>query len=70
VYNVLEPGGLFVTSGMQRRRMADYLLSVAEIDVHYRGAADLERLARRAGFADLVTRADAYGIQTIMTSTR
>jgi hypothetical protein len=70
VYNVLEPGGLFVTSGMQRRRMADYLLSVAEIDVHYRGAADLERLARRAGFADLVTRADGYGIQTIMTSTR
>ena len=70
VYKVLEPGGLFVTSGMQRRRIADYLLSVAEIDVHYRGAADLERLARRAGFADLVTRPDDYGIQTIMTSTR
>lgn len=70
VYNVLAPGGTFVTSAMQRRPIAHYLLSVAEIDVHYRNGADLQRLARRAGFPEPHTTLDEYGIQTIMICRR
>jgi hypothetical protein len=70
VFDSLEPGGLFVTSGMQRRRIADYLLRLAEIDVHYREADDLVRLAREAGFASPDTRVDEFGIQTLMTCRR
>jgi hypothetical protein len=70
VFDILEPGGVFVTTGMQRRRVADYLLRLAEIDVHYRSAADLERLARAAGFSDPMTVPDAHQIQTIMTCRR
>jgi hypothetical protein len=70
VFNVLEPHGLFITTAMQRRAIADYLLRIAEIDVHYRTAAELEHLARRAGFRAPVTTLDEHGIQTIMTARR
>jgi hypothetical protein len=68
VCTVLEPSGLFVTTAMQKRAIADYLLRIAEIDVHYRGAGDLQEIARRAGFAVTVTTQDEHGIQTIMTA--
>jgi SAM-dependent methyltransferase len=69
-HDVLEPGGVLVTSGMGRRRLADYLLRIAEIDVRYRGAGELTTLARRAGFSRIETRPDAYGIQTVMIASR
>jgi Putative methyltransferase len=70
VTEVLEPDGLFVTSGMQRRRVADYLLRLAEISVHYRNGRQLADLARQAGFTTPETRVDEYGIQTIMICRR
>ena len=70
VGDVLEPGGMFVTSGMQRRLLADYLLRLAEISVHYRNDGQLRELARRAGFVAPDTRVDEYRIQTIMTCRR
>jgi SAM-dependent methyltransferase len=70
IREVLEPGGLFVTSGMQQRRVANYLLRLAEITVHYRDSSQLVALAREAGFSAIDTRTDEYGIQTIMTCRR
>ena len=67
---VLEPGGMLVTSGMARRPIADWLLQLAEIRVHYRGAADLSAAVRRAGFARVETRSDETGIQTLLVAWR
>jgi SAM-dependent methyltransferase len=69
-HDVLEPGGRFVTSGMARRRLAAWLLDIAEIRVRYRDADGLTRLARRAGFSRIDTRRDDTGIQTILVATR
>lgn len=69
-YAALAPGGLFVTSGMQRRRLSDYLLRLAELRTHYRGPEDLVRLARTAPFREVRVRTDAIGLQTILTATR
>ena len=66
VFAALRPGGLFVTSGMQRRRISEYLLKLAEITVHYRDAASLQALASQAGFCDVAVRHDALGIQCIV----
>ena len=68
VYEVLRPGGTFVSSGMQRRRAADYLLRIAEIRAHYRGHEKLEALARAVGFQNVTTRYDALGIQCILVA--
>ena len=67
-FDVLNPGGRLVTSGMQRRRLSDYLLRIAEIRTHYRGPADLGRLIARWPFREVRTRADDLGIQTILTA--
>lgn len=67
---VLNPGGRLMTSGMRRRRLSDYLLSLAEIRTHYRGPADLERLIAPRPFRDVRTRPDDLGIQTILTATK
>jgi chemotaxis methyl-accepting protein methylase len=69
-FDVLNSGGRLVTSGMRRRGVSDYLLRVAEIRTHYRGPADLERLAARRPFRALRTRVDDLGIQTILTATK
>lgn len=68
VYELLRPGGFFVTSGMQRRRASEYLLKIAEIRVHYRNAEQLQALARRAGFREIAVRYDAVGLQCIMVA--
>ena len=57
-----------MSSGMQRRRAAEYLLKIAEIRAHYRGHEKLEALARAAGFQDVTTRYDALGIQCILVA--
>ena len=68
VYEILRSGGIFVTSGMQRRRVSEYLLKMAEIRVHYRNAEQLQALARRAGFGNMTVRYDAVGPQCIMVA--
>jgi hypothetical protein len=67
--DALQPGGLFVTSGMQSRRLSEYLLRIAEIRTHYRGPDDLVRLARRAPFRAVQVRTDSAGLQSILTAT-
>jgi SAM-dependent methyltransferase len=69
-FDVLNPGGLLMTSGMRRRRLSDYLLRLAEIGTHYRGPADLERLIAPRPFREVRTRPDDLGIQTILTATK
>lgn len=68
VFESMKPGGIFVTSGMQRRRVSEYLLKMAEIRVHYRNAEQLQALARRAGFGEVAVRYDAVGLQCIMVA--
>ena len=69
-FDRLAPGGILVTSGMRRRPLADYLLRLAEISIHYRTAQDLERLARRLPFKEVRTRVDKFGIQSILVAER
>jgi SAM-dependent methyltransferase len=69
-FDVLNPGGRLITSGMRRRRLSEYLLRLAEIRTHYRGPADLERLMAPRPFRDVRTRPDDLGIQTILTATK
>jgi SAM-dependent methyltransferase len=68
IFEVLRPDGVFVTSGMQRRWLSDYLLRIAEIRVHYRDASQLQALAGRLGFREVAVRYDALGIQCIMVA--
>jgi SAM-dependent methyltransferase len=68
-FEALEPGGLFITSGMRPRRVSDYLLRLAEIRTHYRGPEDLARLARRLPFREVRVRTDSVGLQAILTAT-
>jgi SAM-dependent methyltransferase len=68
VYEALVPGGIFVSSGMQRRWLSEYLLKLAELHVHYRNAETLERLARAAGFKEVSVRYDDLGIQCILVA--
>jgi SAM-dependent methyltransferase len=68
VHEVLRAGGIFVSSGMQRRRVSEYLLKMAEIRVHYRDAEELHGLAEQAGFRDITVRYDAFGIQCILVA--
>ena len=63
-YDVLAPGGVLITSGMQRRRFSDYLLQLAEIPTHYRSAEDLRRIAGAWPFREITTRSDPNGIQS------
>jgi SAM-dependent methyltransferase len=68
VFEALVPGGIFVSSGMQRRWLSEYLLKLAELHVHYRNAETLERLARVAGFKEVSVRYDDLGIQCIFVA--
>jgi hypothetical protein len=68
VFETLRPGGIFVSSGMQRRALSDYLLKLAELHVHYRDAGKLEKLARAAGFQNISVRYDDLGIQCILVA--
>ncbi len=61
--HILRPGGVMVTSAMRRLRFSDYLLRLAELQVHYRSAEDLAAIARCAGFRRLTTSVDRHGIQ-------
>lgn len=68
VHDVMRPGGVFVSSGMQRRKISEYLLKMAEIKVHYRNAEELKKLASEAGFRNLTLSYDGLGIQCILVA--
>jgi hypothetical protein len=65
-FHSLRPGGMLVTSGMTGRPLSDYLLRLAELTIHHRTAADLERLARPLPFSRVETQVDALGLQSIL----
>jgi SAM-dependent methyltransferase len=65
-YRSLRSGGVMVTSAMRRLRFSDYMLRLAELDVHYRSAEELAEVARRAGFRRISTWTDAHGIQSFL----
>ena len=65
-FDVLRPGGVLVSSGMRRVWISEYLLRLAELRTHYRAAPQLEAITRTAGFNDILTRIDNFGIQTIL----
>ncbi len=67
-FATLRPGGVFLSSGMQRRAISEYLLKIAEVRVNYRNAERLAELARAAGFSEVHTRYDDLGIQSILVA--
>lgn len=68
-HGALRPGGVFVTSGMQPDRIADYLMrELAELRAHYRCHAQLTRLLSGAGFSEVTTRQDDVGLQTLLVA--
>jgi len=65
----LRPGGVFVTSGMQPDRVADYLMrQLAELHTHYRRPDELIRWLHSAGFHQVTTRQDDVGLQTLVVA--
>lgn len=65
----LRPGGVFVTSGMQPDRIADYLMrQLAELHTHYRRPDELIRWLNTAGFDEVATRQDDIGLQTLVVA--
>jgi SAM-dependent methyltransferase len=69
-WRVLRPGGVVVNSAMRRQRFSDYLLRLAELHVYYRSAEDLVTIASEAGFVQLATSIDGYGIQSFLKATK
>jgi len=71
IFETLRPGGgVFISSGMRRRLVSEYLLKIAELHVHYRSADNLEEVARAAGFQEVNVRRDEFGIQSILVARR
>jgi len=68
VFATLRPGGVFLSSGMQRRAISEYLLKIAELRVNYRSAGRLAELARAAGFPEVRASYDDLGIQSILVA--
>ena len=71
VYDALNPGGRFITSGMQPHRLTDFLMrQFAELHAIYRSKDELERLALDAGFACIESTQDNYKLQTVIVATK
>lgn len=67
VYNALEPGGEFITSGMQPHKLSDYLMrEFAELHTVYRSKDELIALATEAGFKDIEAETHKNGLQTVI----
>jgi SAM-dependent methyltransferase len=69
-FETIRPGGIFVSSGMQRRFVSEYLLRIADLRVHYRSAERLEELAHATGFQEVTVRYDELEIQSILVAKR
>ena len=68
-HRALRPGGVFVTSGMQPDRLADYLMrELAELRPRYRRGDELARALLGAGFAEVDARQDDVGLQTLIVA--
>ena len=68
VFATLRPGGVFLSSGMERRLISEYLLKIAELRVNYRNAESLAELASASGFSEVRARYDDLGIQSILVA--
>ncbi len=69
VLSKLNPGGVFVTSGMLPHRVSSYLMShIAELHAWYRDENDLRSLANAAGFSTINTYRDPIGLQTMLVA--
>ena len=68
LYDRLEWGGVFVTSGMRRRGASDYLLTLAELRTHYRDEGTLRALLAPLQFTHISARPDDTGLQTVMVA--
>jgi hypothetical protein len=68
VFATLRRGGVFFSSGMQRRAISEYLLKIAELRVNYRNARSLAELARAAGFPEVRAHYDDLGIQSVLVA--
>ncbi|HXG69049.1 MAG TPA: class I SAM-dependent methyltransferase [Gemmatimonadaceae bacterium] len=67
----LRPGGVFITSAMNRDRVSDYLArELAELHTHYRSAARITALLESAGFTAVRTTTDKVGLQTLAVAVR
>lgn len=67
--SALRPGGLLVTSAQLPQRLADFLMrELAELRPRYRSAPQIAAVVRDAGFADVATRPDRVGYQTLVTA--
>ncbi len=65
----LRPGGVFVTSGMERDRIADYLMrQLAELHTSYRRGEEVTRWLHIAGFHEVTTRQDDVGLQALLVA--
>jgi SAM-dependent methyltransferase len=68
-HRALRDGGTFVTSCMQRDRVADYLMrELAELRAHYRQSGDLHRMLEATGFDDVSARQDGTGLQSLVVA--
>lgn len=68
-HRALREGGVFVTSGMQSDRIADYLMrQLADLHTHYRRGDELTRWLHEAGFHEVNTRPDDVGLQTLVVA--
>lgn len=68
LFDVLEPEGCFLTSGMTRRWASDYLLQLGELRTQYRDGDALRRLLEPLPFRSLSIRVDPTGLQTVVTA--
>ena len=68
LFEMLEPGGWFVTSGMRRRWTSEYLLTLAELRTHYRDEDTLRRLLAPLRFTQVSSRSDETGLQTVIVA--
>lgn len=67
-HDVLNPGGMLVTSGMRRVLVSEYFLRLAELKTTYRNPNQLESIARKSAFSKVRTHQDDLRIQTILTA--
>jgi len=68
-HDTLRSGGVFVTSCMERDRLADYLMrELAELRAHYRAGARVRAMLLETGFADVSVQRDATGLQWLIVA--
>lgn len=68
VYQKLKPNGLFITSGLGKHRLSDFLLrELAEIETVYRNRQDIVSLLTEAGFRDIQVNPASCSLQTLVT---